>query len=95
MKILFCLSDDIMPKFVTLHNWPPIFERYVVSCDSNNGYRKDMFFSKENQILAPNMITIPGSISMYLGVGDLYDRLMRMRIFTLVLNEISCELQKL
>ena len=77
-----------MPNLVTCHNWIPIFEWYVVRCDPKTKYQNDMCI-KETRLCAQNMITILGSIvNIIWGLGDLYDHLMSMRIFTLKMNKI-------
>ena len=63
----------------------PMFELYVVRCDSKNKYSKDRC-SKEIGVHAQNMIA--SIINMILGGGVLFDHSMSTRIFTLIINKI-------
>jgi hypothetical protein len=56
------------------------------SCGSKIGHQEGMCL-KEIRLHAHNMLTILGSMVNTTG-GDLYDRLMSMRIFTLIINKI-------
>ena len=64
-----------------------MFDLYVVRCGSKNRHQKDMC-SKENGLCAQNMLTILHFIVNIIGVGDLYDHIKSMRIFTMIMNEI-------
>jgi hypothetical protein len=60
-----------VPNLVTSLNQILRFEWYVVTCDPNNGYQKDMC-PKEIGLHARDMITILGSAVYQIG-RDLYD----------------------
>ena len=59
----------------------------MVRNSSRNGYKKDVWL-KKIELRAQIMIIIPGSIVNIIGGGDLYDYLMSMRIFTVIMNKI-------
>ena len=80
-----CIKVDL-PNLVTYLDWTPIFEWYVVICDSKNRYETDMCL-KEIGLRAQNMITIFRLNSQHKW-GDLYDYLMSTTIFTLILHKI-------
>jgi len=42
MRFLRHSSKICGPHVVTLHNWTPIFERYMTGLVANNVYEKDM-----------------------------------------------------
>jgi hypothetical protein len=58
----------------------------MVWCSSENGYQRDLSF-KGIGLCAQNTIAVLGSI-VNISEGDLYDRLMSTRIFTLIMNKI-------
>ena len=59
----------------------------MVRCGFKSGHQKDIMCLKEIGPHAQNMLTILGSIVNII-LGDLYDHLMSMRIFTLMMNKI-------
>ena len=86
-RILAVLRVD-MPNSNTTKIWTPIFECYLVRCKSKNEHQKDMCLSKIG--LCAQKFAINSRLSgQHDWEGDLYDHLMSMRIFPLVLNKIS------
>lgn len=66
-----------------------ILKWYVVWCSSKNRYQKDIMFSLEIGLRAPNMITILGLlVNIIRGRRDLHDHLMSTKISTLIMNGI-------
>ena len=55
-----------VPNLVTFLSHRPIFERFVIWCNSNIGYQKDMHL-KEIGLYAQTMIIIVGSIANIIG----------------------------
>ena len=78
-----CTTKVDVPDTVTYLNKTPIFEWYVGVAPRTN-FEKTCL--KESELHAQNMIIILGSIVNIM--GDLYDHLMSMRIFTLMMNKI-------
>ena len=75
------------PYLATCLKWIPIFKWCVYRCGSKNRHQKGIMCLKETGLSAQNFFTILGSVNI-IGV-DLYDQLMRKRIFTLTMNTIS------
>ena len=81
-----CYKVDVL-NAATYLNQIHIFEWYVVRCDFENGFQKDICL-KEIGLCAQNMLTFLGSIVNIID-GDLYDHLyMSMKIFTLIMDKI-------
>lgn len=76
-----------MPNSVISFNQTPI-----VWCGSKNGLKKEISFfngfKKENGLHAQNIRTILDSIVFILG-EDIYNYLMNIRLFTLMINMIN------
>ena len=64
-----------------------VFERYVLKCGSKNGHQKDLCLKETEQVHAQNLMLILGS-TINIDWGDLHDRSMRKRMFTLIVNEV-------
>lgn len=83
--ILFQHVKINVPNLVTSLDQTPILEWYVVRCDFKNIYQKDIMPFKEIGLSGQDMITIL-VLTIHIievgGVGDLYDHLMSMGIFT-------------
>ena len=77
--------------------WEPVFEWYIGRCGSKNGHQQGMHL-KEIGLRVQNLLVIRLSsiVNMIFGGGrpggkgggELYDQLMSMRIFTLIMNKI-------
>ena len=74
-------------------NRTPTFEWYVVWCGSKNGYHEVMC-SKGEWTVCSNYDNHSRLHSHIIG-GDLYDQLMSMGIFTLIVKEIFTRASKL
>ena len=72
-----------MPNLGTYSNWTPIFEWYVVGVGAKNGYRKDKCL-KEIGLCTQNYSRFNNQHEW----KNLYDHLMNIRIFTLIMNKI-------
>ena len=75
-----------MPNPVNNTMWIPIFEWYVVRCGSKKRYQNNMCL-KRIGLHAQNIKPISRFIFHH-NWGSLYDHLMSMRIFTLIMNKI-------
>lgn len=64
-----------------------MFEWYVLICGSKIGYQKDMCMTKIG-LRPQNMTTIPKWGGGKGGRERLYDRLINMRIFSMVMNNM-------
>ena len=51
-----------MPKLNTTTIWTPIFEWYMVTCETNNGHQRDKHLKKSRPHVQ-NMLTIIGPIN--------------------------------
>ena len=84
-KIYELLKVDVVNS-ITYPSWTPIYEWYVVRCDSKDRGHKGMCL-KEIELCAQNTITILSSIFDIIG-GDQYDHSMSMRMFTLTMKNM-------
>jgi hypothetical protein len=79
-----------MPKSNIVIIWTPLCECFVVRCGCKSGHQKDTCL-KEIELHTQNVLTILGSVGASHSKhywGDLYDHLMRMKSFTLILNKM-------
>ena len=70
-----------------------MFERYAVRCEYKNRHQKAMCL-KEIGLRAYKLVTILDSVVNIIGT-TYYDHLLRMRIFTLIMNKIFIRAPKI
>ena len=73
-------------NMVNCFDWTPIFEWYVVRCDSKNGYQKDVI---KRYCVMCSKYDKHSRFNNHHNWRDLYDHLMSTRILTLIMNKIS------
>ena len=83
-------SNVDVPNLVTDLVWTPnLYDRYVVSCGSTNGYQKDAGLKDIG--LHAEIVIIISRFNRRHNLGDPYDHSMSMKIFTLI-DELDIQL---
>ena len=80
------LEEYAPPKLKTLIIWTPIFERYMVRCESKNRHHEVRVLDRD--WIACSKYANHSTLNSQNHWGDLYDHLMTTKIFTSIVNKI-------